>query len=145
MAFAATCILAYAAGMATMGFATMAAGDPRKTAGERAEKTADAPTERATATSDFANRDAPLTAEQVRAEIARMQRNQPSRFASLRRLGDDYLELQKDPEGAVRCYRLALKYATPEELAHAMDESSWLMAALLNDLEREHDHAVEIN
>lgn len=61
------------------------------------------------------------------------KRPKKTRFESLRDLGDLYLEREGDPAGATRCYQMALRYATPQELNHNTDEGTWLFRALKLD------------
>lgn len=61
------------------------------------------------------------------------KREKKSRYESLRELGDSYLIGNGDPAGATRCYQMALRYATPEELAQESEESTWLFRALKLD------------
>lgn len=79
-----------------------------------------------------------LTAESSR---LRAHREELSQFESLRRLGDRYLLERNDPEGAVRCYKMALRAATPEERQFHADQGTWLFQALRQDFttERKHD------
>jgi hypothetical protein len=53
-----------------------------------------------------------------------------TRFESLRDLGDQNLLDRRDPEAATRCYRMALRYATPDDRAWAATEGTWLMRAV---------------
>lgn len=59
-----------------------------------------------------------------------------SQFESLRRLGDLYLLERGDPEGAIRCYRMALRYAQPEELEMEAETGTWLYQAIRLDLQK---------
>ena len=63
---------------------------------------------------------------------------QRTRYESLRELGDHYLLQLGDPEGAVRCYRLAWKSATDDE--KDTQSGTWLYRALVRDLETEQTH-----
>lgn len=56
-----------------------------------------------------------------------------SQFEALRRLGDQFLLERNDPEGAIRCYRMALRYATVEERQQFADSGTWLFQALNHD------------
>lgn len=62
------------------------------------------------------------------------QRNARTRFESLRDLGDENLFDRRDPEAATRCYRMALRYATPDERAWAATEGTWLLRAVNQNL-----------
>lgn len=66
-----------------------------------------------------------------------------SRFAALRALGDQHLLDGRDPDKALRCYRMALRYATDEELAIASRDGTWLLRTICNDptMEKNHDHS----
>jgi hypothetical protein len=73
----------------------------------------------------------------------RVARAKPSRFAALRALGDQHLLDDRDPDRALRCYRMALRFATVEELAIASREGTWLLRTICNDptMEKNHDHS----
>ena len=62
-----------------------------------------------------------------------IKRVKKSRFQALRDMGDLYLNERQDPAGAIRCYRLALREATPEETIFSATEGTWLFRALLQD------------
>ena len=68
-------------------------------------------------------------------------REKKSRFLSLRDLGDQYLLEQQDPAGAARCYQMALRFATEEEVNQQSDEGTWLFRALKLDHHWETDDA----
>lgn len=70
------------------------------------------------------------------------KRAKKSRFDALRELGDQHL-VERDPEQALRCYRVALRYATDEEFTAAAREGSWLLRAICLDTKQEKDHAPE--
>ncbi len=67
------------------------------------------------------------------AVVVRVRREIIAHSESLRRLGDTYLLDRNDPEGAVRCYRLALKSAKKEDSLFPTDEGTWLFRALKQD------------
>ena len=60
-------------------------------------------------------------------------REKKSRFLSLRDLGDHYLLVEEDPAGAARCYQMALRFATEEEVDRQPDPGTWLFRALKLD------------
>jgi hypothetical protein len=64
-----------------------------------------------------------------------------SRFDALRELGDRHLLADRNPEQALRCYRVALRYATTEEFTAASREGTWLLRAICLDTIQEKDHA----
>jgi hypothetical protein len=64
-----------------------------------------------------------------------------SRFDSLRELGDRHLIAERNPEQALRCYRVALRYATEEEFIAASHQGTWLLRAICLDSKQEKDHA----
>lgn len=64
-----------------------------------------------------------------------------SRFAALRELGDRHLLANRNPEQAIRCYRVALRYATTDEFTAASREGTWLLRAICLDTIQEKDHA----
>lgn len=70
------------------------------------------------------------------------KRAKKSRFDALRELGDQHL-VERDPEQALRCYRVALRYATDEEFTAAAREGSWLLRAICLDTKQEKGHAPE--
>jgi hypothetical protein len=63
-----------------------------------------------------------------------------SQFDKLRELGDYHL-LERNPEQALRCYRVALRYATNDEFTAASREGSWLLRAICLDSKQEKEHA----
>jgi hypothetical protein len=63
-----------------------------------------------------------------------------SQFDKLRELGDYHL-LERNPEQALRCYRVALRFATDDEFTAAAREGSWLLRAICLDSKQEKDHA----
>jgi hypothetical protein len=65
-----------------------------------------------------------------------------SQFDKLRELGDYHL-LERNPEQALRCYRVALRYATDDEFTAASRGGSWLLRAICLDSKQEKDHAHE--
>jgi hypothetical protein len=65
-----------------------------------------------------------------------------SQFDKLRELGDYHL-VERNPEQALRCYRVALRYATDDEFTAASREGSWLLRAICLDSKQEKDHAHE--
>jgi hypothetical protein len=75
--------------------------------------------------------DAPVVSSGQTADLASdQQRKARTRFESLRDLGDENLVDRRDPEAATRCYRMALRYATPNERAWAATEGTWLLRAV---------------
>lgn len=70
-----------------------------------------------------------------------------TRYASLRELGDRHLIEGRNPAGAIRCYRLALQYATTSELTAASHDGTWLLRAICHDRtsERTIDKTLEKN
>ncbi|MEX2188846.1 MAG: hypothetical protein WD875_18700 [Pirellulales bacterium] len=64
-----------------------------------------------------------------------------SRFDSLRELGDRHLLGDRNPERALRCYRMALRYATEEERESAAQDGTWLLRVICLDAKQEHEHA----
>jgi hypothetical protein len=64
-----------------------------------------------------------------------------SRFDALRELGDHHLLADRNPEQALRCYRVALRYATTDEFTAASREGTWLLRAICLDTIQEKDHA----
>jgi hypothetical protein len=64
-----------------------------------------------------------------------------SRFDTLRELGDRHLLADRNPEQALRCYRVALRYATTDEFTAASREGTWLLRAICLDTIQEKDHA----
>jgi hypothetical protein len=88
---------------------------------------------------DLAKPDAALAEAQTAPSIERneppitatvAQRKPRTQFESLRDLGDKNLFDRRDPEAATRCYRMALRYATPNERAWAAIEGTWLLRAV---------------
>jgi len=63
-----------------------------------------------------------------------------SQFDKLRELGDYHL-LERNPEQALRCYRVALRFATDDEFTAASREGSWLLRAICLDSKQEKNHA----
>ncbi len=64
-----------------------------------------------------------------------------SRFDSLRELGDYHLLADRNPEQALRCYRVALRYATDEEFTAASQDGTWLLRVICLDAKQENEHA----
>jgi hypothetical protein len=64
-----------------------------------------------------------------------------SRFDSLRELGDRHLLGDRNPERALRCYRMALRYATEEERLAAARDGTWLLRVICLDAKQENEHA----
>jgi hypothetical protein len=62
------------------------------------------------------------------------------RAALYRRAGDRYLDVEANPQAAVRCYALALETASESELAVAA-EDNWLLIAVKDSKLREKRHA----
>jgi hypothetical protein len=62
------------------------------------------------------------------------------RAALYRRAGDRYLDVESNPQAAVRCYTLALETASESELAVAA-EDNWLLIAVKDSKLREIRHA----
>ncbi len=85
--------------------------------------------------------DEPLQQRRPSNAILREPRKKKSRFLSLRDLGDQYLLEQQDPAGAARCYQMALRYSTEEEVNQQSDEGTWLFRALKLDHHWETDDA----
>jgi hypothetical protein len=65
-----------------------------------------------------------------------------SQYDKLRELGDYHL-LERNPEQALRCYRVALRYATDDEFTAASRQGSWLLRAICLDSKQEKNHAHE--
>lgn len=63
-----------------------------------------------------------------------------TRFASLRELGDRHLLADRNPERALRCYRMALRYATEDERRAAAQDGTWLLRVICLDSTQEHEH-----
>lgn len=63
-----------------------------------------------------------------------------TRFASLRELGDRHLLADRNPEQALRCYRMALRYATEDERRAAAQDGTWLLRVICLDSTQEHEH-----
>ena len=115
----------YLAGLATMFVAQSAAGG----ANERTARIAGGGNDATVQQPEARKR-----ADDSPAAVVRVRRPQnTSHSESLRRLGDTYLLERNDPEGAVRCYQLALKVATTEDALVPTDEGTWLFRALKQD------------
>ncbi len=68
------------------------------------------------------------------------RKNSKTRFDSLRELGDQYLVERNDPAGALRCYRLALKWASQNDSLASITGGTWLFRAIKQDFEQEISH-----
>ena len=64
------------------------------------------------------------------------------RLQLYRRAGDEYLN-QGDQLAALRCYRLALKSAKPDDLVVHPQEDTWMLMALKFDRQKETNDAKE--
>ena len=139
VALAAALVGCYVAGLATVQMLTWAA----LPAGVNGTVVAD---RSVSTTAKRPEQDRHLAAEIIHSEAkiadnARPVQPRPSRYEALRQLGDQYLLERRDPEAAVRCYRLALRLATPEQMAVSKSEGTWLFQALKFDQEMEKNHA----
>jgi hypothetical protein len=112
----------YLAGVATVTFVRPATAE-----GDLARQTSNpdaAPVEVARPAGPLVDNQPPGTA------ILTAPRKSRTQFELLRDLGDANLLDRRDPESATRCYRMALRYATPDERAWAATEGTWLLRAV---------------
>ncbi|TWU06696.1 hypothetical protein CA54_50950 [Symmachiella macrocystis] len=91
--------------------------------------------------SDAEMQDEPQRQQRPSTALRHKPRKKKSRFLSLRDLGDQYLLEQQDPAGAARCYQMALRYSTEDEVNQQSDEGTWLFRALKLDHHWETDDA----
>ncbi|QDU45007.1 hypothetical protein Mal52_34950 [Symmachiella dynata] len=91
--------------------------------------------------SDAEFQDEPQDQQRPSNTLQHKPRKKKSRFLSLRDLGDQYLLEQQDPAGAARCYQMALRFATEDEVNQQSDEGTWLFRALKLDHHWETDDA----
>jgi len=136
-AFATTCVGCYLAGLFTV---TLTGSEQDASANRQpgivqTESTQPRPTD----SSDTEVSPAPPPRE--RKIVRRGSMEEKSRFISLRDLGDHYLLEKLDPAGATRCYKMALRYATPAEIENTPDKGTWLFRALEQDHHWENDDA----
>ncbi len=86
----------------------------------------------------------PQPAQSPEAAVVKVPRptgEKKSKFQQLRDLGDYYMLDEQDLAGATRCYQMALRYATAEELNQSTSDGTWLYRALALDHDRENEHA----